>query len=141
MAELDRSVSELDLSTAVPVGSLFFLSVEDQQSSSGYASKKISSENVANQFLTAYSILTLNTDSKNVVGAINEVKGKELIGTLTAGQTTLTITDAAILTTSTIDIYVDVYGINPEDVQVVAGSITMTFPVQAANLGVKVVIR
>lgn len=141
MAELDRSVSELDQTTAVPVGSLFFLSVEDQQSSSGYASKKIASENVAIQFLTAYSILTLNTDSKNVIGAINEVKGTELTGTLTAGQTTLSITDAAILTTSTIDIYTDVFGINPEDVQVTTGSITMTFPVQASNIGVKVVIK
>jgi len=141
MAELDRSISEFDASTTIPVGSLFFISVEDQEAASGYDSRKIASENVASQFMTAYVFNGLNTTSKNVVGAVNEVKGKEVTGTLLAGNTSITLQDAAITTTSTIDIYTDVFGISPESVAVATGEITITFEAQAADLGVKVVIK
>jgi len=141
MAELDRSISEFDASTTIPVGSLFFISIEDLQAASGYDSRKIASENVASQFMTAYVFNGLNTTSKNIVGSINEVKGKELTGTLLAGNTSLTIQDASITTTSTIDIYTDVYGIAPESVTVSTGEIVLTFEEQSADLGVKVVVR
>lgn len=62
----------------------------------------------------------------------------EATGTLTAGQTSLTIQNANILTTSTIDVYTDVYGISPESVTVATGSVTLTFEAQASDLGVKV---
>lgn len=141
MAELDRSLSQMDATTTIPIGSLFFVSVEDQQSTSGYASKKITSENVGNQLLTAYNFNSLNTTSKNVIGAVNELKGTELTAVLSAGSTTVTISNAAILTTSTIDIYVDKYGISPEDVTVTTGQIVLTFAEQASDLNMKVVIR
>ena len=141
MAELDRSLSQMDAATTIPTGSLFFVSVEDQQSTSGYASKKITSENVGNQLLTAYNYNALNTSSKNVIGAVNELKGTELTAVLSAGSTTVTISNAAILTTSTVDIYTDVFGVNPEGVTVTTGQIVLTFPEQASDLNVKVVIR
>lgn len=141
MAELDRSLSQMDATTTIQIGSLFFVSVEDQQSTSGYASKKITSENVGNQLLTAYNFNSLNTTSKNVIGAVNELKGTELTAVLSAGSTTVTISNAAILTTSTIDIYVDKYGISPEDVTVTTGQIVLIFPEQENNLNVKVVIK
>lgn len=141
MAELDRSLSQMDATTTIPIGSLFFVSVEDQQSTSGYASKKITSENVGNQLLTAYNFNALNTTSKNVIGAVNELKGTELTAVLSAGSTTVTISNAAILTTSTIDIYVDKYGISPEDVTVTTGQIVLTFAEQTSDLNIKVVIR
>ena len=141
MAQIDRSISGFPATSTIPAGSLFFVSLEDQESESGYASFKIESENVAGQFLSAYSINALNTTSKNVIGAVNELKGTELTSSLTAGQTTVTISDAAILTTSTIDIYVDKYGISPEDVTVTTGQIVLTFAEQASDLGIKVVIR
>ena len=131
----------MDATATIPTGSLLFVSVEDQQSTSGYASKKITSENVGNQLLTAYNYNALNTTAKNPIGAINELKGKELTSTLTAGQTTVTFSDAAILTTSTVDIYTDVFGVNPEDVAVTTGQIVLTFPEQENNLNIKVVIR
>ena len=62
----------------------------------------------------------------------------ELTGTLTTGNTTLTITDDAIETTSTIDIYCDTYGIQPTNAVVATGSITITFLAQASDLNVKV---
>ena len=141
MAELDRSLSQMDATTTIPTGSLLFVSVEDQQSTSGYASKKITSENVGNQLLTAYNFNSLNTTSKNPIGAINELKGTELTAVLSAGSTTVTISNAEILTTSTVDIYTDAFGVNPEDVTVTTGQIVLTFPDQASDLNVKVVIR
>lgn len=141
MAELDRSLSQLDPTLVIPTGSLLLVSVEDQQSASGYSSRKISSENVGNQLLTAYNYNTLNTTAKNPIGAINELKGEELTSTLIAGQTTVTFSDAAITASSTIDIYTDKFGISPEDVTVTTGQIVLTFEGQASDLNVRVVIR
>lgn len=141
MADLETTLSELDPTSTIPIGSLLLTSLEDLQAASGYESYKITAGNVANQFMTAYSFNGLNTNSKNVVGSINEVKGKEVTGTLLAGATTITLQDAAITTTSTIDIYTDVFGISPESVVVATGEITITFEEQAADLGVKVVIK
>ena len=72
---------------------------------------------------------------------IASASGKELTATLTAGQTTLTFTDSAITANSTIDVYTSVYGVNPEDMTVSSGSLTLTFDVQSSNVGVKVVIK
>lgn len=141
MAELDTTLSELDPTSVIPIGSLILTSLEDIQSASGYESYKITAGNVASQFMTAYNYNTLNTNAKNIVGSINEVKGKEVTGTLLAGNTSITLQDAAITTTSTIDIYTDVFGISPESVAVATGEITITFEAQAADLGVKVVIK
>lgn len=59
-------------------------------------------------------------------------------GTLTTGSTTLTLSDAAITTTSEVDIWVDTFGVNPTDVVVASGSMTLTFEAQESDLGVKV---
>lgn len=65
----------------------------------------------------------------------------ELTATLTAGQTTLTFTDAGITANSTIDVYTSVYGVNPEGMTVSSGSLTLTFDAQASDIGVKAVIK
>ena len=62
----------------------------------------------------------------------------DLTGTLTTGNTTLTISDAAIKTTSTIDIYCSEYGIQPTNASVSTGSITLTFLAQPSDITVKV---
>ena len=62
----------------------------------------------------------------------------DITGTLTAGQTSLTLSDAAITTSSTVDVYTDTYGVNPTAISVANGSVTLTFDEQAADLGVKV---
>lgn len=62
----------------------------------------------------------------------------EVSATLTAGNTTLTITDDAIETTSTIDIYVSEFGIQPTNAVVATGNITLTFLAQASDITVKV---
>lgn len=62
----------------------------------------------------------------------------DVTGTLTAGNTSITLSDNSILTTSTIDIYTDKFGINPTNVTISTGSITLTFEAQSSNLEVKV---
>lgn len=62
-------------------------------------------------------------------------------GTLQAGQTSITLENAAITTNGTFDFYTNAYGVNPTSATVASGSITLTFEAQQADLGVKVVIR
>lgn len=63
-----------------------------------------------------------------------------ITATLTAGQTSITISDASITTSSILDFYTDIYGVNPSAVTVANGSVTLTFDAQATNMvvGVKV---
>lgn len=62
----------------------------------------------------------------------------DVTGTLLAGNTSITLSDASITTDSTIDYYTNVFGVNPTNVSVVNGSVTLTFDSQASDLGVKV---
>ena len=62
----------------------------------------------------------------------------DVTGTLTAGSTSITLSDNAITTTSTLDFYTDTFGVNPTAVSVSTGSVTLTFEAQSSNLGVKV---
>lgn len=58
--------------------------------------------------------------------------------TLAAGDTTITIISSQIAIGSTIDIYTDVYGLEPTNVAVTAGQIVLTFDAQAVDIHVKV---
>lgn len=62
----------------------------------------------------------------------------KLTGTLTAGKTTITLTDNAITTDSKFDFYTSIYGVSPTNVTVAAGSITLTFDAQETNMNVEV---
>lgn len=68
--------------------------------------------------------------------------GKKLSAqTLSAGSTTLTFTDTSITTTSTIDIYADVYGIAPTEVTVTTGQAVLTFDPQQSSVSVYLYVR
>lgn len=86
-------------------------------------------------FITSSDIPTDLSDFNNDCGFIGFT---ELTGLLTSGSTSLTISDASITTTSTIDIYTDVFGIQPVNAVVATGTITLTFLAQASNISVKV---
>lgn len=62
----------------------------------------------------------------------------ELSGTLVAGNTSVTLSDASITTSSVIDYYTSVFGVNPIAATVSTGSITLTFEAQAVDVGVVV---
>lgn len=62
----------------------------------------------------------------------------DVTGTLLAGSTTITLSDASITTSSTIDYYTDTFGVNPTSIVVTTGQVVLTFDAQASDLGVKV---
>lgn len=61
----------------------------------------------------------------------------EVTGTLTAGQMSITLSDASITGSSTIDVYTD-SDIDYNSISVTTGSVTITFDAQETNMGVKV---
>ncbi len=99
---------------------------------------KVKVSEVATKIVNNIEYGSLNTSDKKVLGAINEVRGTYVTGTLTAGSTSITLSDASITPTSTIDIYVSVFGIQPTNAVVSTGSITLTFLAQASDISVKV---
>lgn len=64
-----------------------------------------------------------------------------ITGTLSTGQTTLTLSDSAITTDSVIDIYTDHWGVSPSDVTVETGQINMTFSSLDYELNVRAEVR
>ena len=62
----------------------------------------------------------------------------DLIGTLAAGQTSLTIQHSIITTDRTIEIFTDTFGVNPINAVVTTGQIVLTFASQSTDVGVKV---
>lgn len=66
------------------------------------------------------------------------VEGTILSAALAAGSTTVTISDERILADSMIDIYTDVYGVNPTSAEASAGSLTLTFEAQPTAINIRV---
>ena len=62
----------------------------------------------------------------------------DITGVLTAGSTSITLSDVSITTASTFDFYTDTFGVNPTAITVTNGNITLTFEAQQSNVGVKV---
>lgn len=104
------------------------------------------SSSTSGNFLQAVSLIEDNASELPFNGADSEIVTelrrkltyKDLTDTLTAGNTSITISDSSITTNSTIDIYTDVFGVNPTSVSVSTGSVTLTFAALQADLGVKV---
>ena len=60
-------------------------------------------------------------------------------GTLTAGQTSVALTASkSVAATALIDVFADVYGLNPSAVSVAGAVITLTFDAQASDVAVAV---
>ena len=66
----------------------------------------------------------------------------DVTGTLTAGSTQLILLytqgSNIPLSTATVEVFTDTYGVNPTNVSIVGNNITLTFAAQANNVGVKV---
>lgn len=67
------SISQLDSAVSLALGDLFEIAEPDAQSQTGYASKKISLSQEATFIQENVESQNLNTTSKTLVGAINEV--------------------------------------------------------------------
>ncbi len=69
---------------------------------------------------------------------VDSLTGKWLSAVLLTGNTSLTILDDSITTSSILDFYTDIYGVSPITITVSAGQIIMTFDIQAIDMNVKV---
>ena len=83
----------------------------------------------------------IDTNLSNLNNEVTTLQGTTLIGTLSAGDTQLVVSDASITTDSTVEIYTDVYGVSPKNVTVQDGQITLEFKAQETYINVKVVIK
>lgn len=138
----EYAISDLTQANELTNNDLIEVSTVDTLSETGFSSVKATLVQIATKILKGIQFASdLFTTDKTIVGAINEVRGVILTSTLTAGSTTLTISDNSITTDSTIDIYTNTYRVSPSDVSVIAGSITLTFSAQANDINVKVVIK
>ena len=71
------------------------------------------------------------------VNTANALPWIDVTGTLTAGSTSITLSDASITTSSTIEVFTDA-DVDYNSISVTTGSVTITFDAQASNMGVKV---
>lgn len=136
----DYRISDLTTVSAISDADLMELSAVNPASDTGYSSMKMPITALASKLLggTQYAA-DLQTAAKTIFGAINEVAGIVLSGTLTAGQTSITFTNAAITASSTLaNVWINVFGVYPTNIVITDGSITLTFESQASDLRVKV---
>lgn len=121
---------------------LLTIAHKDTQSSTGYTSMTVTPNSLGAHAVEDQDFVNLHTTSKKIEGAINEIKDSmaswfEVTGTLAAGQTQIVLSNAGITTNKTVEIFTDVYGVNPTNVVVASGSVTVTFEAQQSDLGVK----
>ena len=90
----------------------------------------------AEKIVSEEALRAIVSDIKEAIDAKTDFT--DLTGTLTAGNTSITFSDASVTPTSTIDYYTDYFGVNPVGVSVRTGSVTLTFEAQDIDLGVKV---
>ena len=118
---------------------VFAIAQENVSSPTGYDSKATKLLAIANKILKGIDYSSdLTTSADNPIGAINELNGTWISDTLAIGATSLTFSDASITTSSTIDIYSSVFGVNPTNAVVTTGQLVLTFPSQSVAVDVKV---
>lgn len=140
MAEQDKKLSAFVSTEDVGASDLAMVAIVDQQEESGFSSRRVTLANLARCFLNVFQfpLLFTKTTAKTVIGSINEIGFFELTDTLEAGETELTIEDAKILATSTVDIFTSEWGISPENVEVSEGEVVLTFEALEDDIDVKV---
>lgn len=90
-----------------------------------------------------YTSAGLNTQSKKIIGAIDEVAGKWLSSTLSAGSTSIVFTDDSILSTSIIEVFADNGNLYFTSIVVDGANHTCTigFPSQSSAVDVDIWVR
>ena len=127
---MSKKISELVTAPTLEETDLFEIA---KSNGGGFVSLKCTLNAIAIKILTGISFANLG--NKTVVNAIT---GTVLQDTLEAGETTLTFTDAALTSSSTLDFYTDTFGVNPTAAALGTGTLTLTFEEQAADVEVKV---
>lgn len=132
--------SQLPTTVALKDNDILAVSSPDTSTPPVYTSVQSPVSQVAAKIVEDTTFTTsLKTSNKTVAGAINELCGVVLIDTLEAGETTLTFTNQAITTNSTLDnIWASVFGIFPTNAVFATGSLTLTFDAQTNDIEIKV---
>ena len=108
----------------------------------GYVTKVVTvgrDEGTVTQAGDAFTAENMNDLETRIESAINQADAYvEVTGTHTAGQTSITLSNAAITEDSTIDYYTNYFGINPVGVNVSNGRVVLTFEEQDIDISVKV---
>ena len=97
---------------------------------------KVSGDDVA--AYVAVNKVYAGLNNKTIPQAITAAGGVEVTGTLTAGATSLTLSDASITSSSTLEVFTDIFGAWLENMVVSTGSVVLTFEPQSADMSVKV---
>ena len=100
--------------------------------------KQANLDDISTYILKENSIPSLTTNHKDIVDAINEVAGVEVIGILPAYSRTLVLRNANIKSTSNIRVLTEEYTIAPTNVVVSSGSVILTFEPRDTAIKVKV---
>lgn len=100
------------------------------------------SEGTVSQEGDSFTASNMNDLEQRIYNAIQSGGGggsswTDVTGTLTAGETSITLSDASITTDSTIEVFTDT-DIEYNSITVINGSVTIEFDEQAEDLGVKV---
>lgn len=134
--------STTSLVTTLQNTDLFALAREDNTSETGYRSKVARVDAMAKKVVNETDYSQLQTTDKKVLGAINEVNTKaskvDITGTLTAGQTSITLSDASITSSSFIQVFAGNGNINYTSISSTTGSVTIGFLAQASDMTVTV---
>ena len=96
---------------------------------------KVSGDDVANYACVNKTYTGLG--NKTIPQAI----GKQISDTLTAGSTTITLSDASITTSSWVKPYASVWGVMCTNMVISTGSVALTFEAQASDITVGVEVR
>lgn len=104
---------------------------------------KASTSQIAGKVAENTTYVNLETTSKNLVGAINEVNGVWLSSTLAAGSTSLVFTDNVITANSVIEVYADNGNLYYTSIVVDGANHTCTigFPSQSSAVDVDIWVR
>ena len=117
----------------------------DPQGDTGYSSRKATLTQIGDELLNDIQYTSaLDTTSKKIIGAINELNARktytDVTGTLTTGATSITLQDASIDANASFEFFTSVFGIQPTNAVVDGANhtITLTFLAQASDITVKV---
>lgn len=80
---------------------------------------------VGTHLLTEQTFSDLNTTNKQVIGAINEVKGVEFTGTIKAYESTTVLYSDKIKSNSKIRVFFETYGMVAKDVKATPGQVVV----------------
>ena len=104
----------------------------------GSVTMKSSVGEIGSHILTEQTFSELNTTNKQVIKAINEVKGVELIGTIKAYESTVVLYSDHIKTNSKIRVFFESFGMSAKDIRATPGQVVVKINPQEEDVKVLV---